>query len=480
MYHKSCFIALLAAGMLAVIPGARAQDSGAQADKPLPPDSLDAKGQNAQKGSAEPFPVDEPKVTPDTRPLAGAQVLTLGTTEKTRDFVLPSFSVVSQIQRGRYLPNASKGLGTVANEFAAARLALNHVKPDSSLLFEGAVGGSFSNDSSIGNSLIGTVSSAYALQRGRWTTTLGDQFSYTAAALFGYGGLGGLGSLGVGLGNGVGTSPGFAPNFVPNQTLFLNGASRFSNSVIAQEDYALTHRASLTFAGAYQLLKFIDVGFQDGDSEFFQGGYNYALTRKDGISLAYQFSRFAYFSAVTKVLNHGAVFSYARRLTGRMSFQIGAGPEVQTYQGVGEKRPSLVWTSYGNLTYELGRTGITASYSHAPTGGSGLFLGAQTDSAFGSLTRTLNNNWVGIISGGYSRNQTLRQTTLFGNAAPQSWFATSQINRRFVRFGNLSLTYGFAHQSNLTGFCTLPQCSPATNTHTLSIGYTWGLRPLEL
>jgi len=482
MFAKRYILWLYLAGTLACGHGLRAQSTGAQPDKPIPPDSIGGASDNAANNPDEIFPIDQPKLTPDTRPLAGAQALTLGTVNKSYNFILPSFSVVAQGGYSSYSPSSTSGSNTTFGGFAAGRLALNHVSTYSSILLDYLAAGSFSQDSSLGNSVIQSLSIAYTFQRGRWTTMLGDQLSYTPASPFGFGGLGGLDSLGIGLGNGVGYDPGFLPNYVPNQTLFLDGASRLSNSVIAQDDYALTHRSSLTFVGSYGVLKFFNAGFEDGNSVSFQAGYNYALSRKDSIAVAYQFGRFAFFNAPTKIMTHAAIFSYSRRVTGRMSFQVGGGPQAQVFDEPGtNNQTAMNWTLQSGLSYEIGRTALSASYSHSQTGGSGLFIGAETDTITGSANRRLNRSWAGSMSVGYARNQTLKQTTPTGYSAnPETWFAAVQVSRQFFRYGSVSLSYGFSHESSLLGFCTLPSCTASTSSQFISVSYTWGLRPLVL
>ena len=181
-------------------------------------------------------------------------------------------------------------------------------------------------------------------------------------------------------------------------------------------------------------------------------------------------------------MNHGATFSYSRRVTGRMSFQVGTGPQFQVFQEPGSADQTAInWTLQTGLSYEAGRTNLGASFSHSQTGGSGLFIGAETDTITGSANRRLNRSWAGSMSVGYARNQTLKQTTPTGNSAnPETWFATAQVSRQFFRYSSISFSYGFSHQSSLSGFCTLSVCGASTNSHFVTVGYTWGLRPLVL
>jgi len=122
----------------------------------------------------------------------------------------------------------------------------------------------------------------------------GDQLSYTSQSPFGFGGLGGLNSLGVGLGNGVGSNAGFRNDFLPGQSILITGSPQISNAAIGEVSYALNHRASLTFVGSFGLLDFVNAGFQNSSYATFQGGYNYLLDRKNSIAVFYRFNDFWY------------------------------------------------------------------------------------------------------------------------------------------------------------------------------------------
>jgi hypothetical protein len=121
------------------------------------------------------------------------------------------------------------------------------------------------------------------------------------------------------------------------------------------------------------------------------------------------------------------------------------------------------------------------SYNHSVTGGSGLLAGAETDLFSGHLDHAFNRDWDATVSTGYSRNQALRQMMpTAGNAGPQAWFASAMVSRHFVRYGNLFIAYGASGQSSLASLCTLPACRVSSLSHTVSIGYNWGLRPILL
>jgi hypothetical protein len=310
----------------------------------------------------------------------------------------------------------------------------------------------------------------------------GDQLSYTSQSPFGFGGLGGLNNLGVGLGNGVGSTSQFRPGFLPDQSILINGSPQLSNAAIGEVDYALSHRSSLTFAGSYDNLYFVNSGFHAGSSAAFQGGYNHSLDRMNSIAVFYGFSEFMFGNLAQKIQNHSVQISYARRITGRLSFQVGAGPMVELFRSpLAGPGTVATWTASASLNYQHRHTGTALNYNHLATGGSGVLAGASTDLFSGSMNHSFNRDWEGEVSSGYSRNHALQQTTPNASTiSPQGWFATARVSRHFVRYGSLYVSYGVSGETGLGAVCTLPACTANSLAHTVAIGYNWGLRPVVL
>lgn len=173
--------------------------------------------------------------------------------------------------------------------------------------------------------------------------------------------------------------------------------------------------------------------------------------------------------------------SFARRVTGRLSFQIGAGPDIQLDRVPLAGTGTVVsWALNSGLTYQLRNVGTGFSYMHALTGGSGVLPGAETDMFSGSLGRKF-GHWEVSVSAGYSRNSALQQTILNASGiTPQGWFGGAQASRHFVGYGSLFFSYNVSRQSGLTGICPLAACATNTVTQTISIGYNWGFRPIVL
>jgi hypothetical protein len=481
---------VLLGGMLAFSSTCTAQDpktdppppTKTDAQQPQQPLSATGVRDSTSVEAVVPYSNAEPDSIPDTRPLSGFQQLSLGTSNANHSFLLPSFTAVAQVQSNPYTSGQYSGSSLSESGTLSGRLALNHITQSTSLTLDYLAGASFASGGGDGTSGIQSLDFSDTFHRGRWSLTAGDELMYLSQSPFGFGGLGGLNGYGVPLGNGgVGVGSGLGGS-APDQTVLVDGAARLSNGVLGQADYALTHRSSLTFGADYGFLKFFSNGFFNNSTLAIQGGYNYALSRQDSFSISYHYGRFMFANATPGFQNQGVSFGYARRVTSRISFQVGAGPEFQSFT-LPLKGPSnlISWGLSSSLTYARGGLGAGISYSHALSGGSGVLGGAESDTVTANINQAINHDWSGSLSGGFSKNRALQQTTVnAGSISPEVWYFSARASRHFFANGSLFVNYGLSKQTGLTAICPLPSCQVGTITHTGSIGYTWGLRQIVL
>ena len=454
----SVFARLTALAFLGTLfaAGSRSQDPG-EAPKPAM-----AGGDALQSGPAADVP--------DTRPLGGVQNLTLGSSKHS--FLLPSFGVTTQAQ---FRPSSSS---TESFTYISGRLALNKTSARSELLVDYLTGGGFSSSSGQSTSPVQNLDASETIRGGRWQLMFGEALSYLPGSSFNFSGLGGLNNLGVGLGS-LGTAPGFRSNLIPNQSIFTNSSDRFSSSTLAQTTYLLSYRSSISFFGTYGTLHFLEGGLQDSHFVSSGAGYNYLLSPLNSMSVSYGYGRFGISGVSTTVESHSAQISFARRITGRLSVQVGAGPDFQLFSSsLAGPRTIVSWSLNSALSYQLGRWGMGASYDHALTGGAGVLPGAETDIFSGHLSRAF-GSWQTSLSGGYARNASLQQTSRI-STTPQGWFVGAQVSRGLRSFGNFFVSYNVWGQSSLAAVCPASACRSNGVTQTVSVGYNWGFRPIAL
>lgn len=480
MLGRLCTTGILFAGLILCAPITRSQEPNNEPQKPAPAGPLEnSEGMASQQQGTDASATDESQTGP-SRPLAGAQEPRLDTTNHS--FLLPSFSVISQVRTNPYGNAVSNNSGVLSATFLAGRLAVDKVNPQSELLLDYLAGGRFSNNRSEGNTAIQDLDFAGTFHFGRWTQLFGDKFSYLSLSTFGFGGIGGLSNLGITLPSAGGTNPGFNSELSPDQTIVTSGQPRISNAFIAQTDYALGPRSSLTFLGSYGVLKFFSSALENSSDMFFRGGYNYALDEKDSIAPFYQFSRYSFFQGRVSFDTHRFELTYGRAITGRLNFWIGAGPVVEVFKSALAGPRSLAdWTLSTGLRYHHGYTGLGLDFDRTLTGGSGILTGAETNRVQGIVTRTFPGSWDGSILVGHSINHALQQTTLNADAlSPSAWFVTTRIGHHFGGTGTLAFIYTMFKQTGTATVCPITVCGSSSLNHTISVAYSWAFHPINI
>lgn len=421
-------------------------------------------------------PTAEVQAAGNNRPLSGVQEPTLGPNLGTRNFLLPSISVTSQ------LATNSTGSGyarPTAFSYLLGTLDLNRVSDRSELLLHYGGGGMFS---SYLNSAIQDLEFSYGYRWRRWSLLVGDQVSLLSESSFGFGGVGGLAFLNGGSLFGPGGVPGpfLNPSLNPNQTIPTILVPRLSNTAVAQLEYTLSPRSSWTASGSYGMLNFLGAGFINSAEGVFQTGYNYSLSPQSSVAVIYRFDAFRFTHLPQKIEDHLVQFGYARYVTGRMSIRLAAGPSMEMLRGVLTGFANrLSWALDSSLGYQLDDTTLLLSYDHLVTGGSGVLVGAQTGQLEATVERKLTPRWQGSASLGYATNRSLIATTTnLGKQQFNSWYAAVRFNHQLRPGTAFFVGYGARRQAMNAAACATLTCGTSLVGHEVSVGFNFGLRPV--
>ena len=364
------------------------------------------------------------QLLPDDTPLTGLLTPSLGTPVLEHSFVLIGAQVGSTVE--------SDGIGNsgwYANNYFLGNLSLvkNWRQALTSVNYSG--GGYVSTDSSQGNGSYQNFSFFQDFRSARWDLSLVDVFAYLPQSQFGFGGGTNLGQPGTG-----GTLPVPAPGVGgdTSQNIFSAVGTRYTNTGVAQANFTLTERDSLTFSGSYGLLRFVDSGNFSTDTITAGMGYNRVLTKLDTLGFFYNFSGFHYADDPQAFGSHSAGVAYGRKLTGRLAFKIAGGPQINTYR-IPVNGSTRVMTGFGsaNLSYGLQNGNITLAYQHGLSGGSGVLVGSQMDQVTLAANHRLGRVWTGFINSGYSRNSSLGNATSSASATYNDWFLGGGLSLAF-------------------------------------------------
>lgn len=457
----------------------QAQDEAQPQDQPQPQEPYQAPIPAYRSpfagGNVEQAPQE---LTPDTQPLAGVQTLSLGIPEG-HTYWQPSAGVTGNATSNGF--GASNGWTTY--EDLVGGLSLHDISGRSNLALSYLGGGQVyqGGGTGTGNAVIQELGLLETLSWERTTLSLFEQASYVPETGFGYAGVGGLAIPG---GNPVVLQPGFGVT----GTILTVPTQQLENSSLVEVDTKLSARSSLTFVGGYSLLHFFDVNLLDTNGTIFQAGYNRNLNRKDTIAVLYRFNALRFGSNNQTINDNLAQLSYARRVTGRLAFQAGAGPEISffgmpIFTGPGTGGPPsntlLNWSVSTSLNYQLEQSLLAVSYIHGVTGGAGVFTGSIGDTLTGSLSHQFARTIGGGFTTGYARNHALATVgapTL--NQTFDYWFGEATLTHPIGRTANLALSYEERYQVSNAKFCVGLACSTSLDIHQVSVGLSWQAAPI--
>ena len=423
---------------------------------------------------------DQQKLEPDTNPLAGVQDLSLGEMPVTRSNWQPHADLFVGATSNA-LDSAVK-TGWTLWTYVLGGVALHRVSGVQHLFVNYTGGGVFTGGGQDSNGLYQALNLTDQFKFRRFTLAFLDQFSYSPEPSLGAGGFDDLnGSLGLG------------SSFTPSQGILTAREQNLNNSSLAQLDVRLSKRSSLTFAGGYSLLHYFNNTNLSYGDVLFRSGYNYQMTRNDTLALIYQFSGLRYSNFGQSINLNTMHVSYGRRVTGRLAFQLAAGPEIASFQtpitssvgGAGSGPTSssttqLYWSLESSLQYGFNRANVAANYSHGVSGGGGVLAGSLADTVSGSVNR----QWTRTVNAsgnvGYSRNSGLG---VVGNATPNHqtfdyWFVGVGISHPWTRDLSLQGSYHLQYQNSNSSFCVGVTCGTNIVVHEFSVGVNWQRRPI--
>jgi len=431
-------------------------------------------GRGDQDNSQEPVT----DLRPDDRPLTGVQETSLGTQEMRHSYWVPGFQYANLIRSASFLrPGVTNWNST---SYLTGNVSLLDTWSHAQLSMNYSGGGGFSTDSTQGRNYFHQFGMTQAFDWSRWQLQFIDQFSYLPETQFGFGGATNLSLPGVG-GSIAPPGPGLQNNYVPNQSIFSSFGARYSNSFVTQVVYGLSRRASITAAGSYGFMRFVDIGNINSDDVIANLGFNYTLTKKDTLGMLYRFTAYQYIGVPQRFGDHVVNLAYGRKVTGRLALQLFGGPDITIFKiPIANTTTRVSASGGGTLTYATSRGGLSLTYNHGVSGGSGVLVGSSTDQISGSMYCGLGRVWRGSINFGYAKNQSVAQNQTQNSASFDSYFAGAGLDRPLGRNATFSLGYTAYIQGTTQSVCTSGACVTNPPQHQISLGFTWHTRPYVL
>ncbi len=455
---RQLLIAIIASGLW-LVAGAAAQQTGDNAPPIAGSTTLDS---SVSSGT---------ELTPDTRPLTGAQPFTLGTPGDRRSSMDITLDASEAVDTNVFLSPTQRGNQGVANVSGNVNLQKVASRSDMSLMY--TVGGWMTETGAEFRSMYHQLGLSDTFDLRRWNLVLAENLAYSPQAFFGFPGSGVF-------------EPTVSPGYLPNQNIFLTG-NRFSSATTAQATYELNGRSSLTGVADFSLLDMLGNGF-NSRSEQFVFGYNRQMTQIDTIGLSYSANLTQFPGASSNLIYHGANLSYGRRMTGKMALQATAGTQFATGNATGSSS-YINWSAGLGLTYQMKSAVMSLSYHHGVNSGGGLWLGGVGDSVTAAISRPLGRTTNFGAHAGFTHSSSLllqTGTTAGGLTIPNSFdgaFGGVFLTRPVSRSGNIHFNYNVQYQSSNLPFCygiAQTLCSGSVVRHVFGVGFNWKMGPWGL
>src|SRR6266850_6945787 len=415
---------------------------------------------------------------PDNRPLSGIQNPTLGTTEMRHSYWVPGIKYGNTIRSKSESPGANSAWNTTS--YVSGNISLLEAWSRSLLLANYSGGGFSSTDPILGNGQYHQLATAFEVDQRRWQLLLVNQFSYLPQSAFGFGGTSGLALPGI-MGTLAVPLPQLQSIYVPSQSILTTIGPRYSNAAAVQLTYGVSPRGSITLAGVYGALRFIDSGNVNSDSEILNAGYNYAITRKDTVGLVYLFSAYRYPGNPQAIGDYVGQFVYGRKITGRLALRLAGGPEVTTFRvPIGGSTRKIAGAGNAALSYAFARSGVELSYTHGVSPGSGVFTGSILDQANATWSRPLTRAWNGRVNFGYAKNRRILPVSGLTSPSYDAWLAGAKLSRALGRAADFSVAYQAQIENSNVAICSTPNCGTSYLAHQVFLTFGWHTRPLLL
>jgi hypothetical protein len=425
---------------------------------------------------------DPSQVTPDQNTLAGAEPLSLGYLQHRVNIFNPGIAVS---QLGQFVPGTTGNTATTGVSIASA--SLNFYRTWSGYQFTTLYNGgeTFNENYAAASTFYGTVSPHYQFHDlvvaqqadwGRWHILLQDNFTASPGAAFSSQGVGGPGLAGE-FSSMMGASlNSISQAFMPSEDINTGQAMRYRNAVLGQADYSFSRRSTFTVSASYGLLHFDVPGFQNSEMMNVQAGYDYMLDPANSIAILGGYGKINYLGTGKNTVDYMGALAYGRKITGRLAFQIAAGPqEIRMFVPGGAGNFNVLFASVNSaLTYQRRRSSLSINFVRGLNSGSGVFVGATSDAASINGHYQFSRNWTGSINGGYSLNNSLAPS---GVASTQfdNWFAGANIGRSLGQHAAINFNYGALRQNN-PGLYTVAVTGGAGLQQTVGLSVNWHLK----
>jgi hypothetical protein len=302
-----------------------------------------------------------------------------------------------------------------------------------------------------------------------WNFVIDDAVSYLPESpTTGLSGIPGVGDIGV---NPVQIGD------QPSQSILTNYAARVGNGLNGGVTRKVNKSWSINGSASWQILHFLDNEGINSSMVTASVGPTYRINARSSASanVVYSYTNDKYLGQSYPFESEGVTLEYQRQLTRFFSMNVAAGPQRTFGSGTtsGLIPSNITVIANAALTYSRKTTTASLFFSRATNAGSGVVLGALTNSVGGTVQEQFSRNWQGALTASYSKSTSLAQVAGFAQDY-NSTFGGAQVSRRLSRSFSAYLSYTAVHQNSVEFVIVQPAFSGLSQTFSVGVTYSPG------
>jgi hypothetical protein len=309
----------------------------------------------------------------------------------------------------------------------------------------------------------------------------------------------------------------------------LGQVPRIMNFTLVDVTENLTPKSSVTASGGYSFVHYTGnnpaiqgIPFLGNREVSAQAGYDRLLGPHDQVALTYGYQGFSFSvpgisvsgnpeTLSTSFHTHVVQLMWGHRISGRMDFMLGAGPQVTvidtqaqlcsvsgfltnipaqdcaSFGGVlntlPEKSNRLTGAGRISLRYRFPKAVVAVFFERYTTSGSGFLAGANSNIGRVNVSRPLTRVWSVFADAGYASNSRVLPA---GGTSARSYsygFAGAGVHRQLGHDFRVYGSYQFNYLTFDNSFCVAAgtsSCNRISRRQFVLVGLDWTPRPIRL
>jgi hypothetical protein len=298
-----------------------------------------------------------------------------------------------------------------------------------------------------GSTTFQNLAASQVLTTKNWNFVVDDAVSYLPEApTTGLSGIPGVGDIGV------------EPVQIgdqPTQSILTDYATRVGNGLNGGATRRITASLSVNGSASWHVLHFFGNDGVDSTEELGSVGSSYRIDARSSASanVNYAYTNDTYLGKSYPFVAEGITLQYQRQIGRFFSVSVAAGPQRRVGSGLTASLIPSEITVVGNAGISYTRRSTTAdiSFSRGTNSGSGVLIGALTDTVVGSVRRQFDRNWKGALTASYSESSQLEQIAGYDENF-KGTYGGGQVSRRLGRSFSGYFSYtAVTQRGNYTG-----------------------------